>query len=337
MADYEADGVHFTHANVLGSETQTTDWAGSGGQGILFYPWGQTWSNPSGKFGNPVHTVFASLPDADSSTGQYVTEFRHYPPTQGRWLTPDPLAGDITNPQSLNRYAYARNNPTALIDPVGLGPCPLVNDVAPPGCGNGGGNDFGSFTVDGMAVSNSLGQAVLAGGFGVQCPGNACEFFATNKYGVTQFYQYWAFAGAAAVANGYYPGLGPLNPDAVAAYGGSAAQQNPDVQRGAEIGGVPYADTRAGIYVATWQNQAQIGEFGVFLNTLVGVPDYGVPLGLWWAQSGNSFNADDIIQLPDGTYLTGWVSTPEGTVFRNSGPGTTCVVVGSASGYSSCQ
>src|SRR5579875_1349592 len=40
--------------------------------------------------------------------------------TEGRWLSPDPLGGDITNPQSLNRYAYALNNPTTLVDPLGL-------------------------------------------------------------------------------------------------------------------------------------------------------------------------------------------------------------------------
>src|SRR3989442_4022743 len=39
---------------------------------------------------------------------------------QGRWLSPDPIGGDISNPQSLNRYAYVLNNPTNLIDPLGL-------------------------------------------------------------------------------------------------------------------------------------------------------------------------------------------------------------------------
>ncbi len=38
----------------------------------------------------------------------------------GRWLSPDPLAGDISNPQSLNRYAYVLNNPVNLVDPTGL-------------------------------------------------------------------------------------------------------------------------------------------------------------------------------------------------------------------------
>ncbi len=39
---------------------------------------------------------------------------------EGRWLSPDPLGGDVTNPQSLNRYAYVMNNPTTLTDPLGL-------------------------------------------------------------------------------------------------------------------------------------------------------------------------------------------------------------------------
>ena len=29
----------------------------------------------------------------------------------GRFLQPDPLVGDIGNPQTLNRYAYSHNDP----------------------------------------------------------------------------------------------------------------------------------------------------------------------------------------------------------------------------------
>jgi RHS repeat-associated protein len=47
-------------------------------------------------------------------------DFREYNPEPGRWLTPDPLAGEITNPQSLNRYTYVLNQPTTLTDPSGL-------------------------------------------------------------------------------------------------------------------------------------------------------------------------------------------------------------------------
>ncbi len=43
-----------------------------------------------------------------------------YSSTEGRWLSPDPKAGNITNPQSLDRYAYVLGNPTNLVDPLGL-------------------------------------------------------------------------------------------------------------------------------------------------------------------------------------------------------------------------
>ena len=53
--------------------------------------------------------------------------FRLSSPNLGRWHSPDPMGGDITKPQSLNRYAYAANNPAGLIDPLGLDPCTSSN------------------------------------------------------------------------------------------------------------------------------------------------------------------------------------------------------------------
>jgi len=37
-----------------------------------------------------------------------------------RWVSPDPVAGSIGNPQSLNRYAYVVNGPLTGTDPLGL-------------------------------------------------------------------------------------------------------------------------------------------------------------------------------------------------------------------------
>ena len=49
-------------------------------------------------------------------------QFRQYSFLQGRWLAPDPYMGsyDLSNPQSMNRYAYVLNNPLSFIDPTGL-------------------------------------------------------------------------------------------------------------------------------------------------------------------------------------------------------------------------
>jgi len=42
-----------------------------------------------------------------------------YDPTTGRFISRDAVVGDPTSPQSLNRYAYAWNNPATLADPSG--------------------------------------------------------------------------------------------------------------------------------------------------------------------------------------------------------------------------
>jgi RHS repeat-associated protein len=57
--------------------------------------------------------------ERDSETGLDHTLFRQYSSSLGRWSSPDPLAGDISDPQSLNRYSYVRNNPLTGVDPLG--------------------------------------------------------------------------------------------------------------------------------------------------------------------------------------------------------------------------
>ena len=67
---------------------------------------------------------FAGM-EQDAETGLNHTLFRQQSSSLGRWYSPDPLAGNILNPQSLNRYTYALNNPCNLVDPLGLSPCTL--------------------------------------------------------------------------------------------------------------------------------------------------------------------------------------------------------------------
>jgi RHS repeat-associated protein len=85
---------------------------------------------------------------------------RRYHATQGRWLSPDPAglaAADPSNPQSWNRYAYVLNNPTTLIDPLGLDNIKLQA----PGIDSGGMN----CTLNGIAIWCAVaGSAVGSGG-----------------------------------------------------------------------------------------------------------------------------------------------------------------------------
>jgi len=84
-------------------------------QDEIFYPWGERWA-----YGGAFYDErFASLGRRDAESTLDPTLFRMYESRLYRWLSPDPLAGDTLNPQSLNRYAYVVNSPTNFIDPLG--------------------------------------------------------------------------------------------------------------------------------------------------------------------------------------------------------------------------
>jgi RHS repeat-associated protein len=130
--------MRFFHANALGSTVMTTGANGGWIGDLQLYPWGEAWVS-AGSPGYDQH--FAGMNQVDGAPLLYPAPFRRYSTPQGRWLSPDPLGGNIGNPQSLNRYAYVMNNPMSLIDPLGLGPqdgganfCAI--DPTRPACGN---------------------------------------------------------------------------------------------------------------------------------------------------------------------------------------------------------
>ncbi len=81
----------------------------------------------------------------DSETGMDFFPRRYYASAVGRFTSPDPmnLGADLLDPQSWNAYAYVRNNPLALVDPMRL-------------C---------TFDAEGNAVEDENG-ACYEGGFG---------------------------------------------------------------------------------------------------------------------------------------------------------------------------
>lgn len=61
-----------------------------------------------------------AMTERDSTTGLDHTWWRKYENLSGRWTSPDPYAGSIADPQSLNRYSYVGNDPVNFVDPAGL-------------------------------------------------------------------------------------------------------------------------------------------------------------------------------------------------------------------------
>jgi RHS repeat-associated protein len=55
----------------------------------------------------------------DPATGLYYLRARYYDPVAGRFLSKDPVAGLLNDPQTLNPYVYTVNNPVNYVDPSG--------------------------------------------------------------------------------------------------------------------------------------------------------------------------------------------------------------------------
>jgi uncharacterized protein RhaS with RHS repeats len=55
---------------------------------------------------------------------------RYYHPGIGRFISTDPVGGNIEAPQSWNRYAYALDNPVKYTDPTGKAPPGVLTEQA---------------------------------------------------------------------------------------------------------------------------------------------------------------------------------------------------------------
>jgi RHS repeat-associated protein len=111
------------------------------------YPFWESWyqNNTTTKwtFTSGVYPK-RSRRERDAESGNDYATFRYNVNRLGRFASPDPLAGSAPDPQSLNRYAYVRDDPVNLVDPLGLRVC-LVGDYQVD-CDAGGGPEPISMT-----------------------------------------------------------------------------------------------------------------------------------------------------------------------------------------------
>lgn len=96
--------------------------------------------------------------ERDSESGLDDFDARHYGSSLGRFMQADPMGGHVEDPQTLNRYAYVRNNPTSLTDPTGLD---FYLQCTPGKDSNG--HDVGTNTCQQMQVgTDKKGNAQMA-------------------------------------------------------------------------------------------------------------------------------------------------------------------------------
>jgi len=115
----------FEHQDILGTERMRTNYQGQVAERDYSLPFGDGFStNILLSYADQDNRHFALL-DHDASSNTDHAQFRQYSPTQGRWMSPDPSSDSyrVNNPQTFNRYTYARNNPLLRIDPQGLSDC----------------------------------------------------------------------------------------------------------------------------------------------------------------------------------------------------------------------
>ncbi|BEH09273.1 RHS repeat-associated core domain-containing protein [Geobacter sulfurreducens subsp. ethanolicus] len=105
----------YYHSDHLGSTSVVTDDQGYKVEEIAYYSFGETRQEDGSVAVNHMYTG----QEWDSETNLYNYNARIYDPSLGRFLTPDTIVPNPEDPQSLNRYAYARNNPILYSDPTG--------------------------------------------------------------------------------------------------------------------------------------------------------------------------------------------------------------------------
>ena len=120
VASIRTDGKdQYYHGNHLGSASVITNSSGDRKERVEYFPFGayRERTDYDASFPNANYT-FTDQED-DDELGFYNYKARLYDPALGRFISADTIVQASGDPQSLNRYTYARNNPLMYTDPTG--------------------------------------------------------------------------------------------------------------------------------------------------------------------------------------------------------------------------
>lgn len=138
-AQTPGSGVEYLHVDALGSVRVVTDATGAVISRHDYLPYGEEVPEASraGIAGYnagvlPAATQRFTGKERDAETGLDYFGARYYFGGMGRFLSVDPSAGSVSlvDPQTWNRFTYAKNSPFAFVDPDGR--IPVLSQLASP-------------------------------------------------------------------------------------------------------------------------------------------------------------------------------------------------------------
>jgi RHS repeat-associated protein len=161
IATYDTVGLHFQLTDPLGTRRMQTNADGQPETDIQSLPYGDQLSSAPDQYApataddaTPLHFTGK---ERDTESGNDYFGARYYASSMGRFMSPDPAgpwAADVSDPQSWNFYAYARNNPLINIDPDGYD-CVYLNNAGTDVDRDANGNPTG---IDQNSNSGECGQ-----------------------------------------------------------------------------------------------------------------------------------------------------------------------------------
>lgn len=238
LGTYDSAGLHFHLTDPLGTRRVQTNAEGLAEQNCQSLPDGDAQNcYPVGTASGVIATpLFFTGKERDTESGLDYFGARYYGSSMGRFLSPDPSGlyyADPSNPQSLNLYSYAQNNPLTNTDPTGLA-CVYFNDAgsgvesvdhntSSGECGSNGGDyvngatsanqiqynaNSDTFNIQSSSTFHNYNSTAYApgpggGGNGIPCSGN-CD----TANGYSSSFKLPQFTLQVGVAGNY--GFGPL-------------------------------------------------------------------------------------------------------------------------------